>query len=52
MDDTWLDEHGKVVKAIQQNFQSYPKKLDIEFVDGDSKVIDGYDNIMKFAKTN
>ena len=52
LNDAWLDEHGKAIEAVSQILSPYAKKLDIEFIEGNSKVIDGYGNLMEFAKSN
>ena len=52
LDDAWLDEHGNAIKAVSQILSPYAKKLDIEFIEGNSEVIEGYDNIIEFAKSN
>ena len=52
MNDAWLDEHGKAIEAVSQILSPYAKKLDIEFIEGNSEVIEGYDNLMEFAKNN
>ena len=38
--------------AVSQILSPYAKKLDIEFIEGNSEVIEGYDNIIEFAKSN
>ena len=52
LNDAWLDEHGKAIEAVSQILSPYAKKLDIEFIEGNSEVIKGYDNLMEFAKSN
>ena len=39
------------MESVRQILEPYPKKLEVEFIDGRSKVIDGYDAVMSFAKT-
>ena len=51
LDDAWFDEHAKAVESVRQILEPYPKRLEVEFIDGSSKVIDGYDAVMSFAKT-
>jgi hypothetical protein len=51
LDDAWFDEHAKRVESVRQILEPYPKKLEVELIDGSSKVIDGYDAVMSFTKT-
>ncbi|MDP7464646.1 MAG: hypothetical protein QF614_09195, partial [SAR324 cluster bacterium] len=52
LNDAWLDEHGKAIEVVSQILSPYAKKLDIEFIEGNSEVIEGYDNLMEFVKSN